>query len=476
MRGMLRGRAPDDQREPGHPLGPRWARVIAGLAIAWGAVVFAAFHPGLMSIDAIVHYSQGLESAYSNQHPPLVTWLFGQSGRWLGTPAGILALQLASIGGGLALLGARAAARHGALAALVTGATLAAPGTYAIAAMLGKDALLAGALLLAAAALRYGRSRAALALSLVATLLRLNAIFAAVPLAAGALWGDLRRGRARAAAIVLAVVVLAGAEPAAERAAGTRDVWPLGQLLVYDLAGIYVRHPEALAASALARDVSAADLARLYTPDTGGLLLFPAPGAPGVSFHHLAERREALTAEWLRAVRAHPAAYAAHRLEVFRALLGARRGHAFYPFHARLDPNPWGLRLSPETLWFRALVGLRDAAADGVAFRGWFWVALSVAVTALAAARARRDPVPLCIAASGLAYALGYTLISVSAEFRYLYWTALSGPAALLALLGSPSAAPPTGTGRRRSGSRDPGTTAPCADRPAGRAAKSAAG
>ena len=459
MRGMLRGRAPDDQREPGRPPGLRWARVIAGLAIAWGAVVFAAFHPGLMSIDAIVHYSQGLESAYSNQHPPLVTWLFGQSGRWLGTPAGILALQLASIGGGLALLGARAV-----------------PGTYAIAAMLGKDALLAGALLLAAAALRAGRRRAALALSLVATLLRLNAIFAAVPLAAGALWGDLRRVRARAAAIVLAVVVLAGAEPAAERAAGTRDVWPLGQLLVYDLAGIYVRHPEALAASALARDVSAADLARLYTPDTGGLLLFPAPGAPGVSFHHLAERREALTAEWLRAVRAHPAAYAAHRLEVFRALLGARRGHAFYPFHARLDPNPWGLRLSPETLWFRALVGLRDAAADGVAFRGWFWVALSVAVTALAAARARRDPVPLCIAASGLAYALGYALISVSAEFRYLYWTALSGPAALLALLGSPSSAPPTGTGRRRSGSRDPGTTAPAGDRPAGRAAKSAAG
>jgi len=245
---------------------------------------------------------------------------------------------------------------------------------------------------------------------------------------------------------------------------------------VYDLAGIYVRHPEALAASALARDVSAADLARLYTADTGGPLLFQAPGAPGVSFHHLAERRDALTAEWLHAVRAHPAAYAAHRLAVFRALLGARRGHAFYPFHARLDPNPWGLRLSPETLWFRALVGLRDAAADGVAFRGWFWVALSVAVTALAAARARRDPVPLCIAASGLAYALGYALISVSAEFRYLYWTALSGPAALLALLGSPSSAPPTGTGRRRSGSRDPGTTAPCADRPAGRAAKSAAG
>jgi hypothetical protein len=447
--------------------GARWALAIVAVALAWAVAIFAAFHPGLMSIDALVHYGQGLANDYSNQHPPLVSWLFGRSGQWLGTPAGILALQLAAIGGGLALLGARAARRHGPLAFLVVAATLGAPGTFAIAAMLGKDALLAGALLLAASALRAGRRGVALGLALVATLLRLNALFAAVPLAFGAIWGDARLGgrRARAALAAAAVVVLAGAEPAVEWAVRARDVWPVGQLFAYDLAGIYVRHPEALRASTLARDVSATDLARLYTPDTGGPLLFPAPGAPGVSFHHLVERREVLTAEWLRAIRAYPGAYAAHRLEVLRALLGARRGPAFYPFHADLDPNPWGLALSRDTLPFRVLAGARDAARDGLAFRGWFWVGLSVAATALAAARARRDPVPLWIAASGLAYALAYAIIAVSAEFRYLYWTALSAPAALLALLAAPCAALPTGTALRRSGSRAPRSTAPGADR-----------
>jgi hypothetical protein len=447
--------------------GRRWTLASFALALAWAAAVFAAFHPGLMSIDALVHYGQGLENTYSNQHPPLVGWLFGRSARWLGTPAGILALQLATIGCGLALLAARAARSHGPLALLILAATLGAPGTFAIAAMLGKDPLLAGALLLAASALRSGRRGAALGLALVATLLRFNAVLAAAPLAVGAVWGEARLGgrRARAALAAAAVVALAGAEPAVERAVRARDVWPVGQLLVYDLAGIYVRHPEALPASTLARDVTAADLARLYTPDTGGPLLFPAPGTPGVSFHHLVERRETLTAEWLRAIRANPGAYAAHRLAVLRALLGARRGPAFYPYHADLDPNPWGLRLSTGSLAFRALAGARDAARDGIGFRGWFWVGLSVAVTALAATRAGRDAVPLWIAASGLAYALAYAIIAVSAEFRYLYWTALSAPAALLAMLGAPSGAPPIGTAPPRSGSRAPRSTAPGAGR-----------
>ncbi len=67
--------------------------------------------------------------------------------------------------------------------------------------------------------------------------------------------------------------------------------------------------------------------------------------------------------------------------------------------------------------------------------------------------------------AAGLAYALAYLVISVSAEFRYLYWTALSAPAALLALLGGPCGAPPTATGLPRSGSRAARSAAPTADR-----------
>ncbi|BDG01733.1 hypothetical protein [Anaeromyxobacter oryzae] len=458
----------------------RRAAALALAAGAWAAIVFAAFRPGLMSIDALVHYGQGLQHAYSNQHPPLVAVLFGLSGWSFGTPAGILALQLGTIGGGFALLSWRGL-RDGPRplpSLLVLAVFLAAPTTWTFAAMLGKDGLMAGALLLACAALRSGRPGATLALALAGTLLRHNAILAAAPLAVGAIWEGRRpSGRlARGAVAAVAVAVLAAAPAAVERATRARDVWPLGQLLAYDLAGIYVRHPEALPASTLARDLSVADLRRLYTPFTGGPLIFPRhPGDPGIPFDGLAARRDELTAEWLRAVRTYPRAWLAHRWDVFRALLGTQRGPAFYPFHATLDPNPWGLRLHPGSL-SRALEAVRDGARDGIAFRGWFWIGLSALATAVAARRARRDGVPLWIALSGLAYALAYLAVSVSAEFRYLYWTALSTFATAAAALGTgaaarvevspraaragaagaPSAAPPTATARRRSGPAAP--------------------
>jgi hypothetical protein len=138
-------------------------------------------------------------------------------------------------------------------------------------------------------------------------------------------------------------------------------------------------------------------------------------------------------------VRRYPGAWLAHRWETFRALLGLQGGPAFYPYHAAVDPNPWGFRVETGGAAYRALAAVREAARDGIAFRGWFWLALAAAAGVLGAARARRDPVPLSIALSGLAYALGYALVSVSAEFRYLCWTALSSSAAVLAALGAPS-------------------------------------
>jgi hypothetical protein len=470
------------------PARSRRALLLAAITLAWAGTVYAAFRPGLMSVDALVHYGQGLQNAYSNQHPPLVSMLFGLSGRWLGTPAGILALQLATIGGGFALLAWRAVRTpaRSKLPFAVVVAFLAVPTTWALAAVLGKDALLVGALLLASAALRAGRPGVAFALALAGTLVRHNAILATAPLAIGAAWEcrRLRSRSARALAAAAALAVLAAAPKGVERLAGARDVWPVGQLLVYDLAGIYVRHPEALPASALSRDVTPADLERLYTPLTGGPLEFPADaGDPGVPFEHLAERRHELSSEWLRAVRTYPGAYLAHRWAVFRALLGLYRGPVFYPFHTRIEPNPWGLGLPPGTPVSRALVRVRDAAKDTILFRGGLWVALATVATALAASRARRDRVPLWIAASGLAYALAYAAISVSAELRYVYWTAVSPFATAAAALGaaapagagaaafgaaagaSPSGAPPTARGRPRSGRGAPGRAEPSADR-----------
>jgi hypothetical protein len=433
---------------------------VAALAACWAALLFAAFRPGYMSVDSVVQYGQGLAGAFSNQHPPLGSIVFGLSGRLTGSPAGALALQLALLGGGFALLAGPAPRARRAAAVLLTAAFLAAPSTWATAVVLWKDVLLAGVLLLACAAMRARRTAAALALLVLAALLRHDGLAAAAPLAVGAAWtSPALRSRARrvaaAGAAIAAMLVLPGA---VERAVGARDVWPVGQLYVYDLAGIAVRAPEAFAGSSLSREVTLDDVRARYTPFTGGPLMFARrPGDRVIPFHELSQHRE-LAGEWLRAVVAHPRAYLAHRLAVLAATLGAHRGPAFGPYHVGVDPNPWGLRAEPGRL-ARALARVRDAARDGPLFRGWFWVALCAAGVALLARRAAADAVPLWIAASGLSYALAHLAFAVAAEFRYVYWTALAPFAAAAAALAFRSTAhcesPPTISTRR---SANPGT------------------
>jgi hypothetical protein len=433
---------------------------VAALVVCWAALLFAAFHPGYMSVDSLVQYGQGLDGAFSNQHPPLGSIVLGLCGRLTGSPAGALALQLALVGGGFALLVGPAPRARRAAAVLLTLAFLATPSTWATAVVLWKDVLLAGALLLACAALRARRTALALALLVVAALLRHDGLAAAGPLAAGAAFTSpaLRSRSRRLGAAGAAIGAMLLLPPLLERAVRARDVWPAGQLFVYDLAGIAVREPGAFAGSLLSRQVTLDDVRERYTPFTGGPLMFArGPGDHVIPFHELTHHRE-LAGEWLRAILAHPRAYLAHRLAVFAAALGAHRGAAFGPYHVGVDPNRWGLRADPGRL-ARALGALRDAARDGPLFRGWFWVALCAAVVALGARRAARDAVPLWIAASGLSYALVHLAIAVAAEFRYVYWTALAPFAAAAAALAFRSTAhcdsPPTISTRR---SANPGT------------------
>ena len=407
-----------------------------------------------MSVDSVVQYGQGLERAFSNQHPPFGSMVFGVCGRIAGSPAGVLALQLAMIGCGFALLARPAARAFGASTILLTLAFLATPSTWAIAVVLWKDVLLAGALLLACAAFRASCTATTLVLLVVAALLRHDAVFAAAPLAVGAAWTApaLRWRSARLGAATLAIVAMLLAPRAVERAVGARDVWPVGQLFAYDLAGVYVREPEAFARSSLAHGITLDDIRQRYTAFTAGPLLFAQrPGDRVISFHGLAARRE-LAGEWMRVIRAHPRAYLAHRWSVFRALLGAHGGPAFAPYHEVIAPNPWRLEMDRGRL-YHALVSVRNAARESFVFRGWFWVALSALGVALGAGRARRDAVPFWIATSGLAYALAHVGISVASEFRYVYWTALAPFASAAAALAFRSTAhcesPPTMSIRR---------------------------
>jgi hypothetical protein len=62
-------------------------------------------------------------------------------------------------------------------------------------------------------------------------------------------------------------------------------------------------------------------------------------------------------------------------------------------------------------------------------FRGATWLLLSVlvGVAGLRIANGRAKAAVLALASSGILYTLTYSVFGVAAEYRYVYWTALSG-------------------------------------------------
>ncbi|WP_404369522.1 hypothetical protein ACIHQR_06815 [Corallococcus coralloides] len=413
--------------------------------VLWVGVLFAAFHPGLMSVDTLDQYEQGLRGTFNDVHPPLGSWLLGLSGRWVGSPSLVLLGQLLLLAGSMALLVRSPDGRTGRKGLFVLGAFLLVPTVWALAVTLWKDVMSAAVLLGAVAALRYRRPLWALVLLVAGTALRHNALVAALPLAVPVMAQVARptwRWPARALVLAGLVAGLALTPSLINRALGASRAWAAGQLFVFDLAGIYAAHPELFPASSLAQDLSAAELARGYSPFHVGFLLAGAPDARPIHLESLPGRRDVLVREWARVVHAWPAAYAHHRWETFRRLIGAFDGPVFFPFQGRIDPNPWGFRLPEQGGLHRCFRGAADLVRDSLLFRGWAWLGALTVLALLSLRDVRRRPLAFFTALSGLGYGLSYLVISIGCDFRFLYWSVIATFAALALRVSGEAPAP----------------------------------
>src|SRR5207249_8379308 len=119
----------------------------------------------------------------------------------------LLLAQLIAMGMGMALLVRRAVPSRAALALALFCAFLLAPPVWSIGVTLWKDVLVGTALLGAVAALDTGRPMLALALSVLGTLCRHNAVVAAVPLALPAVNQMVRDRRGRILAGTAAIAL-----------------------------------------------------------------------------------------------------------------------------------------------------------------------------------------------------------------------------------------------------------------------------
>jgi len=413
----------------------------AWLAAAAGAVfTLWVFWPGWMSVDSGVQYAQAIGlRRLDDVHPPLMTLLWRVADRVLQGSGALFALLVAAwwsaIAAWCAPLPLSRSAKIGVVLALGLW-----PATFLMLGHVWKDVAMASSLLLAAAAIRAHRRAArqadpkapaarwrwlALLALAVACCLRHNAIFAALPLL---VWLTGRRAVLLPAALVLAL--LPGAVATLAQAQRTQ-AWTV--VALWDLAALSVQADRVLLPpSLIVPTLTVDELRRVYVPYANPPLFDLGKIRISLYVPYSQSQTRDLVQSWWRAVRDDPAAYLRHRARLARYLLlgfpaGVPRELVFVPQRFVLPGTPWA---PPPVDADAAVVRAADALRTTPLFAGATYLLLAAFAVAL---RRRADVVAL--AASAWANALPLLVISGSAEFRYLAWTALAALAALAAAL-----------------------------------------
>ncbi|QSQ11570.1 hypothetical protein [Myxococcus landrumensis] len=410
--------------------------------LLWMVLLYATVQPGLMSNDSIDQYGQGLAGSYSDVHPPLGSWLLGLSGRLVGSPWLVLVLQLAMLSGCMALLARSSDARAGRRGLVVLGAFLLVPTVWSLAVVLWKDVMVAALLLAAVAALKSRRPVLSLFLLCLGVAYRHNALVAAVPLALPvvAQLAPAPRWRFPARVLVFMCVVpgLVITPVVVNQVLHAQKAWAAGQLFLYDLAGIYVAHPESFQGSLLEGETSVPELTKLYNISHVWPLFGGVEGARPIAFGSLEARRADFVAEWKRVVRQHPKAWMKHRVAVFRRMLGADPHPVWNAFHQQIDPNPWQMKPPTDGFLFRTMLRIENALSSSFFFRGWVWLLGLTGVTLVALRRVKRHSLAFFTGMSGLAYASAYLVIGIGSDFRFIYWSVIAVFATLALLVCPP--------------------------------------
>jgi hypothetical protein len=437
--------------QPPSAFHPRAGRPFAVAAALLGLAQLALFYPGIASYDIVFAYGEWMAHAVSDWHPPVLIRLWqGLAGLGLPGLGSLYLLQTLLLWLGLGLLAvaqARAGRRWSAALLLLVGVL---PPISGWMAEVLKDTQLTAALVAATGVVGHYRLRgrpmppAAVAgaalLLLYATLLRQNALFSTLPLAAGLAIGE-RRGRqaARPAMLAggLALLVALLAPAINHRLFDARPAHAERSAQLYDMAGI--AHFAGLATIPGIPPAMWAEAERrgCYTPYAWDSYDMPATCPPIWA----AVRDRPLTADWLALIARHPIAYAEHRLAHFNTTLRflTARQEPRAASQKRSTPNPWGLGLGESRA---AAISFKVQSIFAASPFGWpiAWAALGLSLLWMGAAlpRSPRRDLALALAASALVQMASFLIVSVAADFRYHHWPIAAIAMATALLAGEP--------------------------------------
>lgn len=423
---------------------------VTGIVVATCiGLVFAlhASYPGYLYEDSVTQLSQVFSGEFTDWHPPFVALVWSVLLGVLPGPVGFIVFDNALIWGSLAAIALHARHRAGKWALVLVALPLM-PGLFNFIGHVHKDAMLV-AWLLGASALAYHASsptvsgkRATVLRTLAnvfivaAYLTRANAIFCLVPLL---LYTNQRLGTKRNLILCTILLVLM---PLAQKVQNTaievRSESPGDSIKTFHLLALSYMEGRNLFPGEWTGLQSQLIAESCWTPiqwDTASSW-----GKCNFIFGELQRQRlwgsQALTARWLEVIASHP-------LDLYSALAATFRISMREPNSRNMLYKPpktplvdWEVETDPP----RATTALaqdfvRSRFNDGVG-RPWVFAVVSALCVAFLlgnrAGRTGEGRFALALLASGQVYLLSYFFFTVSAEYRYFYW---SGFAAWLGLL-----------------------------------------
>ncbi|HWO27061.1 MAG TPA: hypothetical protein VNO30_50370 [Kofleriaceae bacterium] len=414
---------------------PPWAVLAAG----WAFLIVYAF-PGVMTLDSFDHLDEARRGVYTDAHPPAINLLWRVVDYVIAGPFGMLVIQSGCFLVGLYAVLRRALGPRG--AAWATTLVYVVPPVMGPFAVIWKDPLMAGFLMLGAAALlsaRRGVRIAGLAAMAAATALRYNAFAATLPLVV--LLFEWRPGLPRLRRYAISTAAWLAVTLGAQRfnaAIVDHELHLWTVLAVFDIAGTLARTDGELTDAELEARFAGTDLLvhkdihatirELYKADnllpiinhaTKALWGLPINGTVGPP----AAQREAIARVWRDTITTWPGAYLAHRLAVMREAigLGKTRASGAIPNRDFLSPervHQDGLGTGWSKLQHTLTRLNRQCLRSTPLYSVWMYLVIALALLPLAL----RHPDLRALLLSGLGLEASLLVLAASADYRYSHW------------------------------------------------------
>jgi hypothetical protein len=420
----------------------RLSRHLAAAALVGAVLNFIAFYPGILHHDAWAYFKAARDNDWTNWQPPLLGFLWIPLQKIYFGPQPMLALFVAGYWTGFWLI-ARAMIAEGRGIAIATLASALFPLALNYNGQLVKDVSMGICLLLAAgfaACLLRGNIRRAAAgllgpVLIAGAFMRANSLFALPPLldlagvAASRRWAA--RGLLQRAAIVCVLAALvAPAHLMADRYLfRVKDIAPMSQLQVFDLGGIsYFSGADAF--QGFFGPAFPAKNRTCYTPRFWDV--YGWGGCPEVYENLKPKFGAELSKLWLEGIAAHPLAYATHRFaHINRFLQFVCTECKEFVFTGAQSTNQTEFTFAP-TFLYETIDALSQAINDTPFGRPYVYllICLAWAWAALAIPDAVTRRIALTLSLSGAMYALGFGIVGIASDYRYVFWTMLCAAAA----------------------------------------------